>query len=607
MNFSNDNTIAYHCKCVLNANTMTSIQLEQAIMNRILYLAWDAIFTDKDELVNHAKRVYKADPKFKTKEYFRSVADGFLWLLLQHYKLFKLNGNKLRVTPLQMNRTKRALLSNDLFFSWFKSNYVFLEDSKSNRRKFITQEEVINEFLKLPPATHLQIIGKKNYSPSKYVKDMLQCHTAIKECFKKKCTNWRLTSIERLLPAAANKSGPNCQYQLNVIIRFVTTAEFESTPGLKRVDLGEGDDDDDEETESDVEGSENNNDDNHNDNDNNNDNDNDNDNDNEEKAFVIDDAAEHDTLTVTESLDPRYLHSKDLFYKYPQCYPFSAVGSAMSPSVDVGAMLNDNNNQGRSAAMSPPPPEGGPEDILDLSLVDASQKEAANSELDDDGVLVEDNTLVKEIRAASLEIDDDIVMVDMDENIKTDGADEFIKISGTEAEDVNDNEEDKPQQPQPPQPQQPQVPHPQSLVSGPRLHLSVDDSQPSGLELNPDMMMDLIGGGPVIGPRNFVRAGNDEMMDIDDAAGVDTKAVTKQVATVKSNGSENDADSATEMNDENGTKDESTNNKQFKIKLKGLKQYNNKNKNKNNKKRKKGKQSNPGTQKKNPNKKRRLK
>ena len=69
---------------------------------------------------------------------------------------------------------------------------------------------------------------------------------------------------------------------------------------------------------------------------------------------------------------------------------------------------------------------------------------------------------------------------------------------------------------------------------------------------------------------------------------------------MKSNGSENDADSATEMNDENGTKDESTNNKQFKIKLKGLKQYNSKNKNKNNKKRKKGKQSNPGTKKKNP-------
>ena len=34
-NFSNDNTIKLHCKTVLNANTMTSVQLESAIMNRL--------------------------------------------------------------------------------------------------------------------------------------------------------------------------------------------------------------------------------------------------------------------------------------------------------------------------------------------------------------------------------------------------------------------------------------------------------------------------------------------------------------------------------------------------------------------------------------------
>ena len=231
-NFSNDNVIRLDCKTVLNANTMTSVQLENAIMNRLLFLAWLTVFTNNPNDVNHDKRIYLADEKFKTEKYFDAAYDGLIWLMLNHYRIYDNDGFKLAVSDRQLRRTRAKLMDNDLFIRWFKANYIFLADTESNRKKFITQEEVIAEFAKLTPTQHQQIIGRRNYQPDKYVKDMLQIHSAFKSCFEIKVTNWRLTMVERHLPAARNKTGPNKQYMGNVLIRFVTRAEFESAePG----------------------------------------------------------------------------------------------------------------------------------------------------------------------------------------------------------------------------------------------------------------------------------------------------------------------------------------------------------------------------------------
>ena len=79
-NFSNDNHIELHCKTVLNANTMTTVQLESAIMDRLLYLAWTTQFVKEDNEVDEARRIYKADGKFKTPAYWELINDGFIWL-----------------------------------------------------------------------------------------------------------------------------------------------------------------------------------------------------------------------------------------------------------------------------------------------------------------------------------------------------------------------------------------------------------------------------------------------------------------------------------------------------------------------------------------------
>ena len=276
-NFSNDNTIKLHCKTVLNANTMTSVQLESAIMNRLLYLAWTSQFVSDDNLVDLEQRIYKADNKFKTVAYWESVNDGFIWLLLNHYRLFELNENKLRITNRQVKRTKAELLDNDLFINWFKENFIYLADTPSNRQKFVTQAEIVAQFKLLSPSQQQQIIGSRNYAPDKFIRDMIQIHSALKACYKKKVTNWRLGLVERI--AAKNTHGPNGQYQRNVLIRFTSRAEFESGPQLEAGTLR---DTEEYEAKSNVHE------------------------DDEDLYYAPDD----------DKLDDNYLYSKDLFFRY---------------------------------------------------------------------------------------------------------------------------------------------------------------------------------------------------------------------------------------------------------------------------------------------------
>ena len=240
MNFSNDNEITLHCKTVLNANTMTSVQLESAILNRLLFLAWYTIFTNDARLVNHANRIYLADEKFKTPGYWDSVFDGLIWLLLNHFRIYENNGFKLAVSDRQIKRTKAQLMENDLFIRWFSSNYVFLTSTEANKKKFISVEEVTAEFQKLTPTQQNQIIGRRNYQPAKYVKDMLQTHSALKQLYVTKMTNWRLSKAERRARGAKNKIGLNCQYISHVLIRFVTRGEFEAS-NLEKADLAADD------------------------------------------------------------------------------------------------------------------------------------------------------------------------------------------------------------------------------------------------------------------------------------------------------------------------------------------------------------------------------
>ena len=225
-NFSNNNKVLLLCKTVLNANTMTSLQLQEALFERILFFNWDTKFTTLDEEVNPAARIYKADPRYKTAEYWDSVNDGLIWLLICHYRMYEKNGFKLKISGEQSARTAAGLLDSDLFMKWFKANYVILADTPENKKHFVTQEEVINEFKKLAPTEQWQIIGKRNYDAAKFVKDVMRVHLVLKKYWTKKITNHRISQAERLAPGARNKTGPNCQYQRSALKGVVTAAEF---------------------------------------------------------------------------------------------------------------------------------------------------------------------------------------------------------------------------------------------------------------------------------------------------------------------------------------------------------------------------------------------
>ena len=225
-NFSNNNKVLLHCKTALNANVMTSLQLQEALFERILFFNWETKFTSQDSEVNPAARVYKADPKYKTTEYWDSINDGLIWLLICHYRMYENNGFRLTISEAQTARTTAGLLDSDLFIKWFKANYVVLADTVENKRYFVTQEEIINEFKKLAPTEQWQIIGKRNYDAAKFVKDILRVHLVLKRYYAKKVTNHRISRAERLASGAKNKTGPNRQYQSHVLRGVVTAAEF---------------------------------------------------------------------------------------------------------------------------------------------------------------------------------------------------------------------------------------------------------------------------------------------------------------------------------------------------------------------------------------------
>ena len=128
MLFSNKNQIVLHCKTILNANVMITVALESAILERLLYFIWSTRFTKDPRLVNPAERIYLAKEKFKTPAYWRSINDGLIWLLLNHYKIYMMNENTLQISPRQLARTKSQLLDADSFIKWFSSNYKLLSD-----------------------------------------------------------------------------------------------------------------------------------------------------------------------------------------------------------------------------------------------------------------------------------------------------------------------------------------------------------------------------------------------------------------------------------------------------------------------------------------------
>ena len=347
-NFSDKNKITLHCKTVLNANVMTAVALEQAILERLIYFIWKTKFCTSADEVDEANRVFLADEKYKSRQYWDSVVDGIIWLLLNHMLIFRLNNNKLMISDQQKARTRRELLEADLFIKWFEKNFTMLTNTDAHHHKFISQAEIVEQFNLLQPSSITQIIGKRNYQPAKFIKSMMKTHAALASLYKEKITNYRLTEEERMHPDAKNKAGPNCQYIRHVLIRMVSIHEGRSMPADSLMDIAEG-------------------------------------------------SPSEDVDELKSDVPQDYIYDDKLFFIYP-------------PGI------RERNDQQQAAS--------------------------------------------------------------------------------------NNN-----------QPQQP-----------PRVHLSVDDSQPSGSQLNPDMMMDLIGGGPVSGPRNFVRAGNDEMMDIDDDVGIDADA-----------------------------------------------------------------------------------
>ena len=55
-------------------------------------------------------------------------------------------------------RTKADLLDADLFMRWFKNNHVQLTNAAANMKRFVTLDEITQQFLLLEPARMMQFL-----------------------------------------------------------------------------------------------------------------------------------------------------------------------------------------------------------------------------------------------------------------------------------------------------------------------------------------------------------------------------------------------------------------------------------------------------------------
>lgn len=219
-NWSNDNVIHLHCKYAINANVMSSMQLQEALMERLLFFLWPSKFTTNPAEVDEANGIYLADPKFKTAAFQEKYKDGLWYLLTEHFKLFEANGYQLKISAAAQHRTIKALKGSDQFLRWFESKYVCLADVGDQKQQFVTLKEIETEFNNMAPAQKTSIIGRQSYAVGKYIKDVISSHTIFKKLYKAKFTNFRLSREDRMDPANRNQIGEGKQYVGHVLHRI---------------------------------------------------------------------------------------------------------------------------------------------------------------------------------------------------------------------------------------------------------------------------------------------------------------------------------------------------------------------------------------------------
>lgn len=228
MNYSNNNVVHLHAKYAINANVMSSLQLQSAMVSRLLFFLWLAQFTDRDDKVDHENHVYKADPKYKTRAWQERYNDALIYILLEHFKQFQANGNTLKISAKAQQRTVNMLKGSDELIRWFERYYYCLQPVHEQHKHFVTHQDLVREFSKLTATAQRQIIGAASYSVDKFIKDAMVSHHILKRLYKRRYTNYRISAEERARPGAKNKNGEGKQYMLHVLFRVILIEEAES-------------------------------------------------------------------------------------------------------------------------------------------------------------------------------------------------------------------------------------------------------------------------------------------------------------------------------------------------------------------------------------------
>ena len=183
------------CKCVININDLPGLHVDKATMARIVYYPWNTEFVLDEDEVDEEKHRYLANDKYADRRYWQLAGPQLVHLLLDHYKEFRSQNRTLYIPPKIQHMTRRFCESNDPFMNWFTANFELLRLSPENNRIFITMEEIKCAFASDPEKD--KIMPNRFTTVGPFIKKMIDTKPTLKDRYKTKHTNWRITLEQR--------------------------------------------------------------------------------------------------------------------------------------------------------------------------------------------------------------------------------------------------------------------------------------------------------------------------------------------------------------------------------------------------------------------------
>ena len=224
--YSTKTRIELCLKLVLSCNSLPAFLADSAVLARLVYIPWVALFTSDPDKVNPLERIYLINPKYSDENWWTVAAPQLYHLLFQYYSKIRDNNGILETPKILVEATTHFIYDNDPFMRWFNANFELLEQNSGNEREFVTLSEIV---MKLDAAADKsQIIGSRFITTKRYVGKQINAKSELLDRKHNKYTNFRVSLTERRrYRGITSQTCQQCQYA-GYVIRYCRMKAAES-------------------------------------------------------------------------------------------------------------------------------------------------------------------------------------------------------------------------------------------------------------------------------------------------------------------------------------------------------------------------------------------